>query len=144
MKCKKILALILVLLTVLNVPTVNATSLHEKAQIGTSPLLPTAVFVDCNYNSSEAFERTFSLNANNGDIFNFYVNNLGSCSVTLTIEVDGVKKVSKTYVPGNGGHISVEVTNGLFGTSRKYTVRCTSPNGAEMNVYLKAAQRSTS
>lgn len=144
MNWRKFLVLVLVMITVLNVPTVSATSIHERIEVGACPVQPTAVFLDCNYKSSEAFKRSFSLNSKNGDIFNFYVNNLGSCTVTISIEVDGVKKVSKSYAPGNGGHISVNVTNGLFGGARSYTVKCTSPDGAEMYVYLKAAQRTTS
>lgn len=141
MKWRRMLAVILVIIAVVNIPTVSGT--FEKTKIGGAPIQPLALFHEGTHRSTEPFVATYTLNANNGSYFNFYVNNLGSCSVKISIEVNGVEKASKTYAPGNGGHIYVEVTNGLFGGSKSYTVKCTPypANGAEMYVYLKAAQR---
>lgn len=141
MKLNKMIALMLALVTVFTASTVSATSPSEETESAISPVQPYATFVDCNYQSNEAFVEPVVLNAKNGDILNFYVNNFGTTSVTISIEVGGQKVATKTYAPGNGGHISTTITNGLLGGSKTYTLKCTAPNGAYMDVYLKAAQR---
>ncbi|MDR3092114.1 MAG: hypothetical protein LBU36_08040 [Clostridiales bacterium] len=76
------------------------------------------------------------LTSSNGKYLNYYVENNGSVSVYITIS--GGASAERTLKPGEKGHISVTLASG----TKSYTCKAVpTPNGGEIDIYYKMAQR---
>lgn len=86
----------------------------------------------------EQFEKTYTLDEADGKYVNFYIENTGDVSIKITIN----GKNGRTIEPGDSGHITAEVKNGILGNSKKYTLKAVpTPNGGRISMDWRIAQR---
>lgn len=88
--------------------------------------------------SDTGLEMSMTLNKDNGQYVNLYVENIGSTSVKATINGQN----ERTFKPGESGHISLEVTQGWFGFDKSYEFKVVSAtNGGVISIHYEIAQR---
>lgn len=139
MNFKKLLATSLALLIVA-VPAASAadtfTTPDDAITVMSSIQPRERVITNGNYSGDVAYSSTWTLDRNNGKYLNFYVENNGTSSVTLTINGSG----ARTLAPGQSGHIYRTVNS----TSQTFTVRCAATvSGNAIDIFYALAQRDT-
>lgn len=87
--------------------------------------------------SGGKFARTYECRKVDGKYLNFFVENLGSYPVLITINGE----YARTIPAGSAGHIRASIASTIMAQSM--TVECVSESGEELNIYWKAAQRDT-
>lgn len=138
MSTRKIVAFLLVLALMLSFPNVSAVSEYDAQVNATAPgesiVPPLGLLIDeGTHDSAMEFSRTCFLNKINGGFVNFYIINNGTGYVTITIN----GSYSRTFAPGDGGHIAAPVTS----TNQYFHFKCVSASGSNVNIYFKIAQR---
>lgn len=85
--------------------------------------------------TGDTFTSTYSCRKIEGKRVNFYVENYGTEDVILTIN----GSYSRILPPGGSGHISATISSSIV--AQTMTLKCTSADGGQLNIYWKAAQR---
>lgn len=87
--------------------------------------------------SSTGFDNTWKLDSKNGKHVNFYIENTGNVNIKATINGNS----ERIFKPGDSGHISVEVSNGILG-AKEYRFKAVSEsNGGTVKMDYIIAQR---
>lgn len=139
MHMKRIIALILALVSVCSFPnvhrveltTVQATEVHAVKD----EVMPMDLEFGQGTHIGGEFSRTYNCLKKNGAYLNFYVKNNGNGPVYITIN----GKYGRTISAGSGGHICAPVTATLF--SQSMTVKCVTASGDNISIEWKVAQR---
>ncbi len=139
-----------VLFAVIMVCAVSVTFVFATEPGGGRPLadvvysdlaMPVEPFLDSGHlNNSTGLDTVKLLNRDNGQYVCLYVENHGTNAVVATINGEGARPLE----PGESGHISVEVTQGLFGYDREYAFKVlTGTNGGTVNISYRIVQQDT-
>ena len=89
-------------------------------------------------NDKSGLDISKTLNKNNGKYVNFYVENLGSNPVQITINDEN----ERILEAGEKGHISMEVTQGIFGADKTYKFKAVAgKNGGTVHINYVIYQR---
>lgn len=114
---------------------------HPVDVVESVKIMPRDVSIDeGDKNNETGLNDSYKLNRENGKYVNLYVENKGSNDVVATINDTN----EKTFKPGAKGHISVEVTQGIFGGDKTYTFKVVAgKNGGNVNIHYSIAQRDT-
>lgn len=112
---------------------------HSVNTVESAEVMPRDLSIDeGDENSVTGLNDSYKLNRENGKYVNLYVENKGSNDVVASINDTS----EKTFKPGAKGHISVEVTQGIFGGDKEYTFKVvTGKNGGSVDIYYKIAQK---
>lgn len=111
----------------------------EFAPVEDSEIMPLDLGIDDGtIDNFSGLDVTRKLNRKNGEYVNLYVENKGTNAVIATIN----GKNERTFQPGEVGHISAEVTQGLFGTDKSYRFKVvTGKSGGSVKINYVIAQR---
>lgn len=119
-----------------NVSEVYASNnlIDEKAKIDIPVIKPYNMDITSGNFSGTQFQDSYSLRSKNGKYVNFWIKNNGNSNVCITIN----GKEERTILPGDNGHIYVEVS--YF--SSTYNFKAVSgTNGGRINIEYSIAQR---
>ena len=139
MRVNRIIALVIVLLTVFSLPKVcGAEPIEiptEETQTVGSEVMPMDLEFGQGTHIGGEFSRTYRCLKKDGAYLNFYVKNNGNGPVVITIN----GKYNRTIPAGSGGHICAPVTANLFPQSM--TMECVTASGDNISIEWKIAQR---
>ncbi len=136
MKSKKMMVSILSMSMVLGaaaLPAYASTAPTEQGQ--TNDMVRSKDISKGSYSDSQTFLQSHKLYRNNGKYVNFWINNTGDRSITITIDGAGAREIK----PGKSGHISATVGR-LTGYYDFMAVQ-TDGNGGTMSFDYRIAQR---
>lgn len=101
------------------------------------PEAPKFRFLDDGIHTGGTFIETFDCWRFDGKYMNFYVENNANTPVTISINDD----VTGTIPAGKVGYITSTISATVL--PQNMTVKCTSEDGSDLDIYWKAAQRSS-
>ena len=89
------------------------------------------------YSADDTFRYKGTLYQNNGKYINFWIDNTGDKSITITIDGKGAREIE----PGKNGHISAKV--GMLARDYEFMATPTSDSGGTITFDYRIKQRDT-